>query len=282
MNVEQALLLGKKELKQCGIESYSLDTVLLLMKATSFTKVQLYTKNTVELTTEQQKQYFCDLEQRKQGKPIAYITGVCEFMALPFVVSEDVLIPRADTEILVETVLQYHNKKNFKKVIDVCTGTGCIAVSLAKYSNMELCGVDISTTALHIAQKNAVNNDVCVKWFQSNLFETVPDSWLNNADAIVSNPPYIATKQIQTLMNSVKEFEPYLALDGGEDGLYFYKKIVQQSKQFLKEGAYLFFEIGCEQAYNVCDILKQYRFESVKIYQDLAGLDRVISAVNKA
>ncbi len=271
MNVEQALLLGKKELKQCG-----------LMKATSFTKVQLYTKNTVELTTEQQKQYFCDLEQRKQGKPIAYITGVCEFMALPFVVSEDVLIPRADTEILVETVLQYHNKKNFKKVIDVCTGTGCIAVSLAKYSNMELCGVDISTTALHIAQKNAVNNDVCVKWFQSNLFETVPDSWLNNADAIVSNPPYIATKQIQTLMNSVKEFEPYLALDGGEDGLYFYKKIVQQSKQFLKEGAYLFFEIGCEQAYNVCDILKQYGFESVKIYQDLAGLDRVISAVNKA
>ena len=250
MNVEQALLLGKKELKQCGIESYSLDTVLLLMKATSFTKVQLYTKNTVELTTEQQKQYFCDLEQRKQGKPIAYITGVCEFMALPFVVSEDVLIPRADTEILVETVLQYHNKKNFKKVIDVCTGTGCIAV--------------------------------CVKWFQSNLFETVPDSWLNNADAIVSNPPYIATKQIQTLMNSVKEFEPYLALDGGEDGLYFYKKIVQQSKQFLKEGAYLFFEIGCEQAYNVCDILKQYGFESVKIYQDLAGLDRVISAVNKA
>ncbi len=282
MNVEQALILGKKELKRCGIESYSLDTVLLLMKATSFTKVQLYTKNTVELTTEQQKQYFCDLEQRKQGKPIAYITGVCEFMALPFLVSDGVLIPRADTEILVETVLQYHNKKHFKKVIDVCTGTGCIAVSLAKYSSMELCGVDISTTALHTAKKNAVNNGVSIEWFQSNLFEAVPYHWLNDADAIVSNPPYIATEQIQTLMNSVKEFEPHLALDGGEDGLYFYKKIVQQSKQFLKEGAYLFFEIGCEQAYDVCEILKQYGFEQIHVYQDLAGLDRVISAVNKA
>ena len=117
---------------------------------------------------------------------------------------------------------------------------------------------------------------------QSNLFEAVPYHWLNDADAIVSNPPYIATEQIQTLMNSVKEFEPHLALDGGEDGLYFYKKIVQQSKQFLKEGAYLFFEIGCEQAYDVCEILKQYGFEQIHVYQDLAGLDRVISAVNKA
>ena len=228
MNIEQALLLGKKELKQCGIESYSLDTELLLMKVTSFTKVQLYTHNDVILTSEQQKQYFCNLEQRKQGKPIAYITGICEFMALPFVVNDSVLIPRADTEVLVETVLQYHNKEHFKKVIDVCTGTGCIAVSLAKYSSMKLCGVDISAAALHTAQKNAINNDVCIEWFQSNLFETVPDSWLYNVDAIVSNPPYIATEQIQTLMKSVKEFEPHIALDGGKDGLYFYREIVKQ------------------------------------------------------
>lgn len=281
MNIEQALLFGKKKLKQCGIQSYGLDAVLLLMKATSLTKIQLYTKNTVELTEEQQKQYFYDLEQRQQEMPIAYITGICEFMALPFAVQQGVLIPRADTEILVETVLQYHSKHHFKKVIDVCTGTGCIAISLAKYSNMKLCGVDISATALQVAQKNAVNNDVCIEWFQSNLFDAVPYHWLNEVDAIVSNPPYIATEQIQTLMKSVKEFEPHIALDGGKDGLYFYREMIKQSKKFLKKGAYLFFEIGCEQAQDVCEILKQYEFENIQVYQDLAALDRVISAVNK-
>ena len=155
MNVEQALLFGKKKLKQYDIESYAIDATLLLMKAMSFTKVQIYTNNHVILTQKQQKEYLYDLEQRIQGKPIQYITGVCEFMGLPFTVQEGVLIPRADTEILVETVLQYHEKEHFQNAIDICTGTGCIAVSLAKYTDISMYGVDISERALQIAKKNA-------------------------------------------------------------------------------------------------------------------------------
>ena len=275
MNVEQALLFGKWKLNQYDIESYAIDATLLLMKAMSFTKVQIYTNNHVILTQKQQKEYLYDLEQRIQGKPIQYITGVCEFMGLPFTVQEGVLIPRADTEILVETVLQYHEKEHFQNAIDICTGTGCIAVSLAKYTDISMYGVDISERALQIAKKNAQNHAVSVTWFQSDLFQNVPIS-LAHFDCIVSNPPYIATKEIQTLMNSVKCFEPHLALDGGEYGTDFYKKITQQSKQYLKKGAFLFFEIGYQQAEAVCSILNQNGFDNIVVRKDLAGLDRVV------
>ena len=155
------------------------------------------------------------------------------------------------------------------------TGTGCIAISLAKYSNIALCGTDISNIALETAQKNAQKNHVLIKWLQSNLLESVPKQ---HFDAIVSNPPYIATEEIQTLMKSVKDFEPHLALDGGKDGFYFYQKIVEQGKQYLKQGGWIFFEIGYQQANAVCNILKQNGFLNHMVYQDLAGLDRVVAA----
>ena len=273
MNVKEALQLAKKRLKQCEIESYAIDAKLILKKATALSEVELYTKENVVLTQEQQSIFLYDLEQREQHKPMAYITGICEFMGLPFVVQEGVLIPRAET--LVETVLQYHKKEQFTKIIDVCTGTGCIAISLAKYSNIALCGTDISNIALETAQKNAQKNHVLIKWLQSNLLESVPKQ---HFDAIVSNPPYIATEEIQTLMKSVKDFEPHLALDGGKDGFYFYQKIVEQGKQYLKQGGWIFFEIGYQQANAVCNILKQNGFLNHMVYQDLAGLDRVVAA----
>ena len=275
MNVKEALQLAKKRLKQCEIESYAIDAKLILKKATALSEVELYTKENVVLTQEQQSIFLYDLEQREQHKPMAYITGICEFMGLPFVVQEGVLIPRADTEILVETVLQYHKKEHFTKIIDICTGTGCIAISLAKYSNIALCGTDISNIALETAQKNAQKNHVLIKWLQSNLLESVPKQ---HFDAIVSNPPYIATEEIQTLMKSVKDFEPHLALDGGKDGFYFYQKIVEQGKQYLKQGGWIFFEIGYQQANAVCNILKQNGFLNHMVYQDLAELDRVVAA----
>ena len=274
MNVKEALQLAKKRLKQCEIESYAIDAKLILKKATALSEVELYTKENVVLTQEQQSIFLYDLEQREQHKPMAYITGICEFMGLPFVVQEGVLIPRADTETLVETVLQYHKKEHFTKIIDICTGTGCIAISLAKYSNIALCGTDISNIALETAQKNAQKNHVLIKWLQSNLLESVPKQ---HFDAIVSNPPYIATEEIQTLMKSVKDFEPHLALDGGKDGFYFYQKIVEQGKQYLKQGGWIFFEIGYQQANAVCNILKQNGFLNHMVYQDLAGLDRVVA-----
>ncbi len=275
MNVKEALLLAKKRLKQCEIESYALDAKLILKKVTTLSEVELYTKDNVVLTQEQQKLFFYDLEQREQQKPMAYITGICEFMGLPFEVQEGVLIPRADTETLVETVLNYHKREHFTKIIDICTGTGCIAISLAKYGNLTLCGTDISNIALETAQKNAQKNHVFIEWLQSDLLESVPEQ---HFDAIVSNPPYIATKEIPTLIKSVKDFEPHLALDGGENGLYFYQKIVAQGKKYLKQGGWIFFEIGYQQATAVCNILKQNGFVNLMVYQDLAGLDRVIAA----
>ena len=251
MNGKEALFFAKKRLKQSKIESYAIDAKLILMKATGLKEVELYVKDFI-LTEEQEKVFLYDLEQRERHKPIQYITGICEFMGLPFVVQEGVLIPRADTETLVETVLNHHKREHFTKVIDICTGTGCIAISLAKYSNMSLCGVDISKIALQTAQKNAQNNKIFVEWFQSDLFQDVPKQWLN-LDAIVSNPPYIATKEIKMLMKSVKDFEPHIALDGGEDGLYFYKKIVQQGKQYLKKavGYFLKLDINKQMMYIV-------------------------------
>lgn len=279
MNIQQAMLFGKKQLKQCGIESYAIDTTLLLMKATFFSKVQLYTQNNFELTAKQQKQFLYDLEQRKQQKPIQYITGECEFMGLHFAVQEGVLIPRPDTEILVETVLKH--AQSIKKAIDICTGTGCIAISLSKYSTMSLCGVDISTVALQTAQKNAQNIGVAVEWFQSDLLESVPQIWKTELDAIVSNPPYIASDEIPFLSNTVKDFEPHLALDGGKNGCDFYHKITKQARHCLRKGGWIFFEIGYQQAKNVTEILIENGFENIAVYQDLAGLDRVVSAQKK-
>ncbi len=276
MNIKEALLFGKEQLKQCGIESYALDAQLLLIKASGLTKVQLYTQYDTILTQAQQKQYLDDLEQRKQQKPIAYLTGICEFMGLPFAVREGVLIPRADTEILVETVLEYHKVYHFKKAVDICTGTGCIAVSLAKYSDMYLYGIDISEIALQTAQQNAQKNNVTVQWYLSDLFEAIPEHFFDDIDVVVCNPPYIATKEIQTLMSSVKDFEPHLALDGGENGLSFYQKIAKYLQKHMKKGAFVFFEIGCEQAQPVCDILQQCGFIKIEIRKDLAGLDRVV------
>lgn len=274
--VSQILLEAKKSLKQSGAVSYALDAELLLMHILNFTKTQLFTKDIVVLTKEQQEKYEFLIEERKRGVPVQYLLGECEFMGLPFYVNESVLIPRADTEILVETVLEYHQKETFQTVLDIGTGTGCIAVSIAHYTNMQVYAVDINEKALKTAQKNAKKNHVTIEFIKSNLFSNFPESFYHTFDVIVSNPPYICTEEIETLMTEVKDFEPRLALDGGEDGLFFYHEIVKQSQKFLKENGYLFFEIGCEQAEQVKDIMDLNGFENIEIRKDLAGLDRVI------
>ena len=274
--VSQILLEAKKSLKQSGAVSYALDAELLLMKVLNFTKTELFTKDTVFLTKEEQENYEFLIEERKKGVPVQYLLGECEFMGLPFYVNESVLIPRPDTEILIETVLEYHKKKGFQKVLDIGTGTGCIAVSIAHYTNMQVYAVDISENALKTAQKNAQKNHVMIEFIKSNLFLSFSESFYHTFDIIVSNPPYICTEEIETLMTEVKDFEPRLALDGGKDGLFFYREIVEQSRKFLKEDGYLFFEIGCEQAEQVKNIMELSGFEEIEIKKDLAGLDRVI------
>ena len=281
MNVEQALVLGKNRLKKANMQNYALEAELLLMHSISFTRIQLYTKNNSMLTQAEEKAFFSALQQREKGRPIQYILGSCEFMGLSFFVEEGVLIPRADTEILVETVLEYGKKEGLKRGLDICSGTGCIAISLAKYGRFLLCGIDVSDIALKTAIKNACQNHVFVTWIKSDLFEQIPQQWKRDLDMIVSNPPYIATDEIKNLMDEVKCFEPHLALDGGENGTLFYKKIITEGKHYLKQGGRLFFEIGFDQAEAVTALLKENDFEDIQIRQDLAGLDRVVLAKKK-
>lgn len=281
MNQSKTILLALQEAKQIlkenKIESYALDAQLLLMHSIGFSKIELFTKDTFLLTKQQEQNYNQLIQKRVQGMPTQYLLGHCEFMGLPFIVKEGVLIPRPDTEILVETVLEIYKRKKFQTIMDMCTGTGCIAVSIAYYTDInKIYGIDISACALDVAKKNAASNHVEITFLESNLFESVPIELVHQMDAVVSNPPYIPEKEINKLMKEVREYEPHLALNGGKDGLSFYRKIIEDSKQYLKKGGYLFFEIGYNQGKEVSSLLLKKEFTNIEIRQDLAGLDRVV------
>lgn len=272
--VSEALFFGKKELKEAGVDSYVLDCQLLLMKATGLSKVQLFTQDKRILTKEEEAVFLQMVTKKKEGCPTQYLLGSCEFMGLPFLVNEKVLIPRPDTEILVETVLSYGKEEGFASVLDVCTGSGCIAVSLSFYGKFQMYGLEISPSALAVAKENALANGVEVTWYESDLFTQLPKGFL--VDAIVSNPPYIAKEEVEKLLTNVKDFEPRLALDGGEDGLDFYRLLTQQAQEYLTDDGMLFFEIGYDQGVSVSHLMKAEGYRQVRVLQDLSGKDRVV------
>ena len=211
------------------------------------------------------------IAKRAQRIPLQHITGEQEFMGLTFRVNEHTLIPRQDTEILVEEAMLYLH--DGMRILDMCTGSGCILLSLLKYSNeCEGVGVDISEQALAVARENATRLGLKAGFVQSDLFEQVQGRF----DMLVSNPPYIATKEIETLMPEVREHEPMQALDGMEDGLYFYRKIVEKSADYLYNGARLYFEIGYDQGEAVSTLMREKGYQDVKVIKDYAGLDRVV------
>ena len=241
---------------------------LLLAFSLETTIEKLFMKK--EITEIEYNKYIKTIKKRAEGMPYAYITGHKEFMKLDFIVNKNVLIPREDTEILVEETI----KLNKKKILDMCTGSGCIAISLAKYiDNAEVEGVDISKRALTIAKLNAKQNNVDVNFINSNLFEEVTSTY----DVIVSNPPYIRKSDMGNLQKEVTR-EPEKALDGGEDGLYFYKKIIKEAKKYLNEEGYLIFEIGFDQAKEVSELLEKYNYKNIEVIKDLSKNDRVVKA----
>lgn len=218
--------------------------------------------------------YQSKLEELKRGKPIQYITNHQEFMKLDFYVDENVLIPQPDTEILVEKVIEIlKNKKNTCSVLDMCTGCGAIGISIAKYiPKADVYVSDISKSALQIAKKNALKNGVeNIHFILSDRFKSI---YKKDFDIIVSNPPYIETDMIKDLPTEVKN-EPHLALDGGNDGLDFYRTLSNQSISYLKSNGYLCLEIGYQQKEEVSKLLKNY-FKNIKIFQDYGGRDRVV------
>lgn len=276
MTIMEAIKKGMIELKNANIESPKLKARLLMQFTLNKPRQYVIVNDMEELNENQRKKYFDAILKMRKGIPLEHITHQKEFMKLNFFVDENVLIPRQDTEILVEEVIKIAQKTNAKKILDLCTGSGAIAVSLAKYlPETEITAIDISNEALKIAKKNAINNQVenQITFISSDMFTNLNDE---KFDIIVSNPPYIKRNVIDTLDEEVKK-EPHIALDGGEDGLYFYKKIIKESYQYLKYGGYLCLEIGFDQKIDVIELIEnEEKFENTYSKKDLYDNDRIV------
>jgi release factor glutamine methyltransferase len=269
----EILQTAREILKQHEIADANVDAWYLLTHVFVMNRVELLLHGEEQASEENSRRYLSLVMKRAEHIPLQHITGTQEFMGLEFEVSEDVLIPRQDTEILVEEVLRVCEEKS---VLDMCTGSGCIIISLMKLGKLQKAvGVDISNKALDIATKNAHKHMVKVEYIQSDLFQEVEGCF----DIIVSNPPYIPTEEINHLMPEVKNHEPITALDGSMDGLLFYRKIAVESGAHLRSGGFLFFEVGHNQGEDVKQILLRNGFTNVVIKKDLSGLDRVVFAV---
>lgn len=278
--IKQLLDQGVIALKNKNIENPLLEAQLIL--AHNMNVDRLFILTNLEKTVEDNviKSYIRDIERKSNGMPTQYIIGMQEFMGLDFEVTEDVLIPRPDTEILVGQVLESIEVNKNYNILDIGTGSGCIAVSIAKYAkNVIIHAVDISEKALKIAKYNAIKNNVeeRIKFYQGDIFSPFIDNNIK-FDRIISNPPYIERDEIQKLDVNVKDYEPSLALDGGEDGLEFYRRIISNAKSYMNDNGLIFFEIGYNQANSVEELLKNNLFADIIVTKDLAGLDRVIKS----
>ena len=275
MTYAEAYEKGKNILTEAGIAEAGLESRLLLEHVCGTGRNDLLVHGDRLVEDVQCNSYEQLLTGRADRIPLQYLTGCQEFMGLNFAADRHVLIPRQDTEILVEEVLK--NLHDGMEILDMCTGSGCILISLLRYSNdCAGLGVDISGGALRVAEKNAQNIlsgfSGKVRFLESDLFENVEEMF----DVIVSNPPYIPAGDMEGLMPEVRDYEPRIALDGGEDGLVFYRKILEGSRSHLKKGGMLFFEIGYDQGRAVSKMMRETGFLDVQVRKDYAGLDRVV------
>lgn len=275
MNIEELLKKGKEILSKAQIEDAFLIARILLQYVLKKNRNEIIANLGENISLEQQKKYEMAIKKVVEGVPMQYIVKEQEFMGLSFCVDENVLIPQPDTEILVEEVLNIAKAKEKVEILDMCTGSGCIGISLAYYlKEAKLTLSDISVKALEIAKKNTKKNNVLekTKFIETNMFEKIEESY----DIIVSNPPYIASKIIPTLAKQVQN-EPHLALDGGKDGLNFYRILIEQSPKYLKEQGSLCMEIGYDQKERVVNLAKQSNlYKKIEAKKDLAGNDRVV------
>ena len=297
MTYQEAVRRAADQLASAEIENGQADARFLMewvsgMSLTSFLLHQIDT-----MPQEMEEKYFSLIDQRTAHVPLQHLTGEQEFMGLSFLVNEDVLIPRPETELLVEETLAWlgsqspkravislpeddkeeHHDNRKSSVLDLCTGSGCIAVSLAHaMPALSVTGVDLSEKALKKAKENAKRNQADVTFLQSDLFAELGG---RKFDLIVSNPPYIASAEIETLMPEVRDHEPRMALDGTEDGLYFYRRIIKEAKEHLNSCGALYFEIGYDQGDAVSELFREHGYQEIIIRKDYAGLDRVARAV---
>lgn len=275
MKIKELIEYGKNTLNKDEVQDSSIISRILAEYILNFNRQEIIANIDKEVEEEQRVRYYLALIEIIQGMPIQYITNKQEFMKLDFYVDENVLIPQPDTEILVEKAIEEAKKIENVEILDMCTGSGCIGISIAKnIENAKVTLVDISKYAIEIAKKNALRNKVesQLTFIQSNMFEKVE----KNFDIIVSNPPYIKTDVIPKLDKQVQN-EPHIALDGGKDGLKFYKIIIEEAKKYLKENGKLILEIGYDQKEEVENLIKQSgQYKKIEVIKDLSQNDRVI------
>lgn len=282
MKIKDVLKKGIESLNESKIEDASLKARMLLSNILDKSKEYLIIHNEEEINDKINNLYMQKIERLRNHEPIQYIINNQEFMGFDFYVDENVLIPQPDTENLVEEVLFIIDSIKDKnlKILDLCTGSGAIAISLSKILKSDkilIYGSDISEKALKIAQDNAIQNCSKIVFLKSNIFSQINDNY--KFDIIVSNPPYIETNTIENLSEEVKH-EPHIALDGGEDGLYFYIEIIKNAKKHLNPNGYLAFEIGYNQKNQVEKLLDENGYKNIYSRKDLSGNDRVVVAQN--
>lgn len=276
MTYREAVELGTKALLEAQIETADLDAWYLLQMICKIERSFYYLHGEEDVSAEHQKEYEIVVRKRAERIPLQYIIGEQEFMGLSFKVNSNVLIPRQDTETLVEEALKIC--KPGMHILDMCTGSGCILISLMKNTiELQGTGSDVSKQALLVAKENAKTHGIDAEWIRSDLFDNIT----GNYNLIISNPPYIPTKDISELMPEVRDFEPVDALDGHEDGLYFYRHIVKKSCEYLNSEGFLYLEIGYDQGDAVSQMMKDAGFTEVTVVQDMAHLDRVVKGKGK-
>lgn len=284
MTARQLVSWGTKELEKKSIENAKGDAFYLFEFITGISRLDYLVSGEQEIKNDEKERYEQLIQKRCSHIPLQHLTGVQEFMGYEFFVNENVLIPRQDTETVLEEVL--HHVPSGKKVLDLCTGSGCIAISLALLGSYEeVFASDLSKEALMVARKNMERLLGEEKPSMLERFHLLQGDLLTSIekgtvfDLIVSNPPYIKTSVCETLMEEVKDHEPRMALDGREDGLYFYRRIVKEARAYLQNGGWLFFEIGHDQGKALEEIFSAYEeYENIQIKKDLAGLDRIAFA----
>lgn len=278
MNLREALKAGEETLREAGIADAPTDARLLLWKAAGITLTEYALDPFREMEEKWTRQYLELIGRRRKRIPLQHLTGEQEFMGLSFLVNREVLIPRQDTELLAEEALKL--LKPGMRVLDLCTGSGCIIISLERIGTergladetSSFTGSDISPGAVRTAMANAARHQAGVRFVQSDLFEKLEGGY----DLIVSNPPYIPTAVIAGLEEEVRSHDPLLALDGKEDGLHFYRRILGEADGYLNPGGWLLFEIGCDQREAVTELMERRGYRQVQAKKDLAGLDRVV------
>lgn len=319
MKYYELLKQGENVLEESGISEAAVDAWILFESAFGMNQSQYFLKKMDEVPEDEARKSQIALfrkyiEERCTHRPVQYITGRWNFMGMELEVNEHVLIPRFDTECLVEKAIQViHCIRQSKqpdtsvKVLDMCTGSGCIAISIKKlcdrkkdipnqceynndsklknhshkeekldFGDLYVEAADISQKALEVAMRNAGQQNVDIRFVQSDLFQNMDSG--RKFDIIISNPPYIKTEEIASLMPEVRSFEPMIALDGDVDGLKFYRKIIDEGREFIQDGGFLLFEIGCHQGRAVKELLERCGYHGIEIIRDLAGLDRVVAA----